>query len=71
MNYSQQYITQLGYQNTSWFTYKLQSMSEYKSFSDYNLTESTRGWRAKTATSSIYSENYLIKYSKKTNCNRI
>ena len=54
---------QLGYQNTSWFTYKLQSMSEYKSFSDYNLTESTRDGEQRQL-QAVYIYNYLINTAK-------
>ena len=54
---------QLGYDDRSWFTYKLQTMSEYKSFSDYNIGEQSKDGEQRQK-QAVYIYNYLINTAK-------
>ena len=54
----QRIYNQLGLENTSWFTYKLETMQEYKSFSDYNLGVDRAGEQRQYQ--AVYIYNYLI-----------
>ncbi len=54
---------QLGYDNPGWFTYKLQTMNEYKSFSDYNIGEQSKDGEQRQK-QAVYIYNYLINTAK-------
>ena len=53
---------QLGLENTTWFTYKLETMDEYKSFGDYNLGVDRAGEQRQLQ--AVYIYNYLINTAK-------
>ena len=53
---------QLGVNSTSWFTYKLQNMEGYRSFSNYNLGVDRAGEQRQLQ--AVYIYNYLINTAK-------